>query len=67
MKIKGLRNDGWPRLVTLGDILTKEEYRTLQSGGVIERSDEDGAALIGFINYKSSGPLCEEVTSEGDE
>lgn len=46
MKIKGLKPDGWPRLCTLGDRLTKEQYRSLQAGGTEEVGDIVAAHLV---------------------
>lgn len=46
MIIKGTKQDGWPRLCTLGDGLTKEQYRSLQAGGTEEVGDIVAALLV---------------------
>lgn len=46
MTIKGLKPDGWPRLSTLGDALTKEQYRALQAGGTADVDDALAQRLI---------------------
>jgi hypothetical protein len=46
MTIKGIRQDGWPRLSTLGGLITKDTYRSLQGGGAEDVDESLGAKLI---------------------
>jgi|CXWL01.1.fsa_nt_gi hypothetical protein len=46
MMITGTTNSGWPRLCTLGDGLTKEQYRSLQGGGTEDVGDIIAAHLV---------------------
>lgn len=59
MKIKRIKPDCWPRLAAMGGMITKDEYRALQSYAETEIGDEAAQILV-------NGGLCVKIEEGTD-